>query len=208
MTQEGLADILGLLDYVHNSGDHPDSAYMHIDWIEAVGCKREGRRFVGQYVSSQNDVMTCRNGSIADPHGMCVYNDKSHLPQEPFLPFDRVAYAGWSFDLHNPKGMRDHATMGQAAGTAGRAPRDPRLLSAINQLQGNTRVPALLKNCLRRRGHVCTHSRPCGTRHAAARTRAWMGKRRGGGWLGAVCSHIVPVWRWQLRGGAPAPAPP
>ena len=113
-----MADILGLLDYVHNSGDHPDSAYMHIDWIEAVGCKREGRRFVGQYVSSQNDVMTCRNGSIADPHGMCVYNDKSHLPQEPFLPFDRVAYAGWSFDLHNPKGMRDHATMGQAAGTA------------------------------------------------------------------------------------------
>ena len=27
--------------------------------------------------------------------------------QEPELYWDRVAYAGWPFDLHNPKGMRD-----------------------------------------------------------------------------------------------------
>ena len=43
------------------SGDHPDSANMALTWFGNVGCKREGRRFVGQYVVSQNDVM-------ADPH--------------------------------------------------------------------------------------------------------------------------------------------
>lgn len=60
-------------------------------------CKREGRRFVGQYVSSQNDIMKDPNASP---------------PQAPELYFDRVAYSGWNFDLHNPKvGEVDEAAL-------------------------------------------------------------------------------------------------
>eukprot|EP00040_Diaphanoeca_grandis_P032883 m.200152 g.200152 ORF g.200152 m.200152 type:complete len:924 (-) comp32764_c1_seq1:51-2822(-) len=92
VTQEALADILGIWDYIKNSGDHPESANMGLDWVGNVGCKREGRRFVGQYVQSQNDIMKVEHASP---------------PQAPEMYWDGVAYSGWGFDLHNPKGMRD-----------------------------------------------------------------------------------------------------
>jgi hypothetical protein len=92
VTQEGISDILGLWDYIKNSGDHPESANMGLTWVQNVGCKREGRRFVGQYVQTQNDIMREPNAKPA---------------QVPDMYWDRVSYAGWSFDLHNPKGMRD-----------------------------------------------------------------------------------------------------
>lgn len=63
-------------------------------WFGNLPCKREGRRFIGQYVSSQNDIMRDPNASP---------------PQAPELYPDRVAFAGWRFDLHNPKGMFDPA---------------------------------------------------------------------------------------------------
>eukprot|EP00043_Microstomoeca_roanoka_P019323 m.216110 g.216110 ORF g.216110 m.216110 type:complete len:155 (+) comp16981_c1_seq9:1498-1962(+) len=44
------------------------------------------------YVSTQNDIMQ---------------NPSASPPQAPELYYDRVAYAGWNFDLHNPKGMFD-----------------------------------------------------------------------------------------------------
>ena len=34
-------------------------------------------------------------------------DEHANPPQEPELFWDRVAYSGWPFDLHNPKGMRD-----------------------------------------------------------------------------------------------------
>lgn len=58
VTQEALADILGIWDYLKNSGEHPESAKMGLTWVGTVGGKREGRRFVGQYVMQQNDVMS------------------------------------------------------------------------------------------------------------------------------------------------------
>ena len=54
---------------------------MTLEWVGAQPGKREYRRFVGDYVLTQNDIMA----------------------QEPFE--DRVAFGGWSIDLHPPQGM-------------------------------------------------------------------------------------------------------
>eukprot|EP00043_Microstomoeca_roanoka_P019321 m.216036 g.216036 ORF g.216036 m.216036 type:complete len:923 (+) comp16981_c1_seq4:56-2824(+) len=87
-----LANMFGIWDYIKNSGDIPESENWALQWFGNVPCKREGRRFVGMYVSTQNDIMQ---------------NPSASPPQAPELYYDRVAYAGWNFDLHNPKGMFD-----------------------------------------------------------------------------------------------------
>lgn len=72
--------IYGIWDYIKNSGKF-DAANMTLEWVGAQPGKREYRRFVGDYVLTQNDIMA----------------------QEPFG--DRVAFGGWSIDLHPPQGM-------------------------------------------------------------------------------------------------------
>jgi hypothetical protein len=99
VTQEALANILGIFDYLKNSGDHPESANMALTWFGNVPCKREGRRFIGQYVMTQNDVMAVDRLCTRKPP-WC-----EHLPpptkeaQEPELYWDRVAFAGWCVRL-------------------------------------------------------------------------------------------------------------
>ncbi|MHA6484857.1 FAD-dependent oxidoreductase [Paenibacillus sp. strain BS8-2] len=72
--------IYGIWDYIKNSGQF-DSENMTLEWVGSVPGKREFRRFVGDYVLSQNDIMN----------------------QEEF--HDRIAFGGWSIDLHPPQGM-------------------------------------------------------------------------------------------------------
>ncbi|MCR2804737.1 FAD-dependent oxidoreductase [Paenibacillus soyae] len=74
------AVIYGIWDYIKNSGSF-DAESMTLEWVGAVPGKREYRRFVGDYILNQNDI----------------------LAQEPFE--DRVAYGGWSIDLHPPQGV-------------------------------------------------------------------------------------------------------
>lgn len=93
VTAQGIAQILGIWDFIKNSGHHPESANMGLTWVELTAGKREGRRFRGQYVLVQNDVMA-----------KVAYGKEA---QEPTMFWDRVSYSGWPFDLHNPKGMSD-----------------------------------------------------------------------------------------------------
>ncbi|MFD2671679.1 FAD-dependent oxidoreductase [Marinicrinis sediminis] len=72
--------IYGIWDYIKNSGRF-DSETMTLEWVGAVPGKREYRRFTGDYVLNQNDI----------------------LAQEPFD--DRIGFGGWSIDLHPPQGM-------------------------------------------------------------------------------------------------------
>ena len=74
------AVIYGIWDYIKNSGKF-DAENMTLEWIGALPGKREYRRFVGDYVLSQTDI----------------------LEQKPFE--DRVAFGGWSIDLHPPQGV-------------------------------------------------------------------------------------------------------
>jgi hypothetical protein len=74
------AVIYGIWDYIKNSGNF-DADNMTLEWVGGIPGKREYRRFIGDYILNQNDI----------------------LAQEPFE--DRVAYGGWSIDLHPPQGM-------------------------------------------------------------------------------------------------------
>ncbi|MFD7620704.1 FAD-dependent oxidoreductase [Streptomyces sp. NPDC059802] len=74
------AVIHGIWDHIKNSGEF-DAANMTLEWVGSVPGKREYRRFLGDYVLHQGDI----------------------LGQTEFA--DRVAFGGWSIDLHPPKGM-------------------------------------------------------------------------------------------------------
>src|SRR5699024_91460 len=67
-------------DYIKNSGLY-DAETLSLEWIGAVPGKREYRRFVGDRVLTQHDV----------------------LGQTEFA--DRVAFGGWSIDLHPVGGV-------------------------------------------------------------------------------------------------------
>ncbi|MFD2614350.1 FAD-dependent oxidoreductase [Paenibacillus gansuensis] len=74
------AAIYGIWDYIKNSGNF-DADNMTLEWVGTIPGKREYRRFEGDYVLNQNDI----------------------LAQREFE--DRVAFGGWSIDLHPPQGM-------------------------------------------------------------------------------------------------------
>lgn len=74
------AVIYGIWDYIKNSGKF-DADNMTLEWVGSIPGKREYRRFIGEYVLNQNDI----------------------LAQREFE--DRIAYGGWSIDLHPPQGV-------------------------------------------------------------------------------------------------------
>ncbi|WP_339314856.1 FAD-dependent oxidoreductase [Paenibacillus sp. FSL R10-2734] len=72
--------IYGIWDYIKNSGKFA-ADNLTLEWVGSLPGKREHRRFVGDYVLNQNDILAQRE-----------------------FP-DRVAFGGWSIDLHPPQGM-------------------------------------------------------------------------------------------------------
>ncbi|TCM51842.1 FAD-dependent oxidoreductase [Kribbella sp. VKM Ac-2568] len=74
------AVVYGIWDHIKNSGLY-DAENLTLEWIGSVPGKREYRRFLGDHVLTQHEV----------------------LGQELFE--DRVAFGGWSIDLHPPGGM-------------------------------------------------------------------------------------------------------
>lgn len=81
MIRDELSSVIyGIWNYIKNSGQF-DADHMTLEWVGGVPGKREYRRFVGDYVLTQNDILSQK------------------------LFHDRVAYGGWSIDLHPPQGM-------------------------------------------------------------------------------------------------------
>ena len=73
----------GIWDYVKNSPENREkNIYWRLDWVGMLPGKRESRRYVGDYIMTQNDV---RDGGRFD---------------------DLIAYGGWSMDDHDPAGFR------------------------------------------------------------------------------------------------------
>ncbi|MEW7314773.1 FAD-dependent oxidoreductase [Buttiauxella gaviniae] len=73
--------VWGVWDYIKNSGQFPDAANMTIEWVGAIPGKRESRRFVGDHMLCQQDIIEQRDH------------------------YDAVAYGGWSIDLHPADGV-------------------------------------------------------------------------------------------------------
>lgn len=78
-----MAYFYGVWDYVKNSGKHPEADNLVLDWIGSIPGRRESRRFMGDFILTQNDML-----------GYKHFNDA-------------VAYGGWSLDEHNPGGIED-----------------------------------------------------------------------------------------------------
>lgn len=72
----------GLWDYVKNSGECPNTENWDLDWVGMLPGKRESRRYVGDYIMTQNDVRA--EGRFDD----------------------LIAYGGWTMDDHHPEGIR------------------------------------------------------------------------------------------------------
>lgn len=71
----------GVWNYIKNSGKFSEAANLTLEWVGSIPGKRESRRFEGDYMLSQKDV-------VGRPlHG------------------DAVAFGGWSIDLHPADGV-------------------------------------------------------------------------------------------------------
>lgn len=85
---ELLAIVMGVWDHVKNgppgtpAGDDPfEAAHWALDWFGFLPGKRESRRFIGQHILNEQDLLTS-----------CDFPDA-------------IAFGGWSLDLHPPEGI-------------------------------------------------------------------------------------------------------
>lgn len=73
--------VYGAWDYIKNSGKHPEAENLTLEWVGCIPGKRESRRFEGDYILIQQDIIEQR------------------------FHEDAVSYGGWSIDLHPAVGV-------------------------------------------------------------------------------------------------------
>ena len=74
--------VYGIWDHIKNGGDHGAADY-DLEWVGMLPGVRESRRLVGDYILTENDILSNR------------------------VFADAVAYGGWPIDNHAPKGLFD-----------------------------------------------------------------------------------------------------
>jgi len=73
--------VYGVWDYIKNSGKFPEAVNLTLEWVGHIPGKRESRRFEGDYMLIQQDII----------------EQKEH--------YDAVSFGGWSIDLHPADGV-------------------------------------------------------------------------------------------------------
>ncbi|WP_443943456.1 FAD-dependent oxidoreductase [Pedobacter sp. AW1-32] len=73
--------VYGVWNYIKNSGKFPEAANLTLEWVGTIPGKRESRRFEGDYMMTQQDLVEQREHE------------------------DAVAFGGWSIDLHPADGV-------------------------------------------------------------------------------------------------------
>ncbi|MGB7158889.1 MAG: FAD-dependent oxidoreductase [Tepidisphaeraceae bacterium] len=73
--------VYGVWNHIKNSGEFPDAENLTLEWVGQIPGKRESRRFEGDYILRQQDVVEQRTHD------------------------DAVSFGGWSIDLHPADGV-------------------------------------------------------------------------------------------------------
>ena len=73
--------VYGIWDHIKNSGEHPDAENLTLEWVGMIPGKRESRRFEGDYMMRQQDLVERRRFA------------------------NSIAHGGWSVDLHPADGV-------------------------------------------------------------------------------------------------------
>jgi hypothetical protein len=73
--------VYGVWNHIKNSGEFPEAETLTLDWVGLIPGKRESRRFEGDTILIQQDVVEQHNHE------------------------DAVSYGGWSLDLHPADGV-------------------------------------------------------------------------------------------------------
>ncbi|HOX55942.1 MAG TPA: FAD-dependent oxidoreductase [Candidatus Paceibacterota bacterium] len=144
---ELLRIVMGVWDYIKNSGDKPDSANWGMDWVGMIPGKRESRRIMGDHILTQRDLTeedvrfedaVCMGGWPLDDHppsGFDRSDEKPGIQIYPRQPYNIPLRSLYSRNVRNlmmagrnisashvafssTRVMSTCAVMGQAAGTA------------------------------------------------------------------------------------------
>ena len=73
--------VYGVWNYIKNSGEFPDAETLTLEWVGQIPGKRESRRFEGDYMMIQQDII----------------EQRQH--------YDAISFGGWSIDLHPADGI-------------------------------------------------------------------------------------------------------
>jgi FAD dependent oxidoreductase len=73
--------VYGVWNHIKNSGQFPDAENLTLEWVGMIPGKRESRRFEGDYILRQQDIV----------------EQRSHP--------DAVSFGGWAIDLHPVDGI-------------------------------------------------------------------------------------------------------
>ena len=73
--------VYGVWDYIKNSGKFPDAETLTLEFVGQIPGKRESRRFEGDYMLTQQDII----------------EQRQH--------YDAISFGGWSIDLHPADGV-------------------------------------------------------------------------------------------------------
>lgn len=130
--------VFGVWNYIKNSGKFPEAENLTLEWVGHVPGKRESRRFEGDYILKQQDVI-----------------EQRHFE-------DAVAFGGWALDLHPADGVYSKlpgCTHWRMRGMYGIPYRTMysrninnlflggRIMSVTHAAYGSTRVMATLAHC-------------------------------------------------------------
>jgi len=144
---ELLGIVMGVWDYIKNSGDKPDSANWGLDFVGMIPGKRESRRIMGDHILTQRDLTdatvrfedaVCMGGWPLDDHPPSGFDRSEERPGTqiyPDQPYNIPLRALYSRNIRNlmmagrnvsashvafssTRVMSTCAVMGQAAGTA------------------------------------------------------------------------------------------
>ncbi len=140
--------VYGVWNYIKNSGEFPDAENLTLEWVGHIPGKRESRRFEGDYMMIQQDIIEQREHD------------------------DAVAFGGWSIDLHPADGVfseRPGCDQWHAKGIYQIPYRTMysrnisnlflagRIMSVSHVAFGSTRVMLTLANCAQAVGMAAAH---------------------------------------------------